>query len=908
MRLRNSILGGWIALGSFILGALGVFGAPPPPKTSRELWSLQPIVRPSLPALAPQDAAWVRNPIDAFVLSKLKAQGLRPSQEADRSTLLRRVTFDLIGLPPTPEEVDSFLNDRRPDAYERRVDELLESPRYGERWARHWLDVVHFGETHGYDKDKPRPNAWPYRDYVIRSLNADKPYSRFVQEQIAGDVLFPQTRDGIEALGFLAAGPWDFIGHEEVPETKIDGKIARHLDRDDMVANTIQTFNSLTIQCAQCHDHKFDPIPQADYYALQAVFSAIDRTNKKYDTDPQIAEQRTSLDSEQKTTEAARQAILNRIQARAGKPLQEIDAQITQAQKAAKDSPAFGYHSQIVSTNRWVKWVQVDLGQSLAVNKIVLHPCRDDFNGIGEGFGFPVRYRIEGSDDATFTTNVLQIADRSATDQPNPKIESVPFAVAKSNFAVRYVRVTATQLALRQNDYIFALAELEVLDSRGTNVALGRSVEALDSIEAPARWQKLNLTDGWYPGIQRVDSADLVTLRARRQELLDQSTEPQEKKDLEDAVTRLARVKASLDALPPQRVAYVGAVHTGSGPFTGTGAQGGKPRPVYLLQRGNVLQPGREVSPGALSAVTGLSAPYHCAPDAPEGQRRACLAKWLTDPLHPLTWRTLVNRVWLYHFGRGLVETPNDFGSMGVPPTHPELLDWLAVQFRDGGQSIKTLHRLMVTSATYRQSSQASEEDAERERWNQAQKIDSENRWLWRMSRRKLEAEAVRDSILSVSGVLDLTMGGPSFQDFVIEKPEHSPHYEYQLFNPEDPKSHRRSIYRFIVRSQQQPFMTSLDCADPSMQVGKRNESVSPLQALTLLNNALVLSMAKHFATKLESRCADVRDQVRQAYSEALGHRPSTETLETLTDYARHQGLANLCRLIFNLNEFSFVD
>src|SRR5262245_22855157 len=240
-------------------------------------WSLKPIERPQVPSIRnPQSR--IRNPIDGFILQKLAEKGLSPSPEADRRTLIRRVTFDLTGFPPTPEEVDAFLKDPSADAYEKLVDRLLQSPHHGERWARHWLDVVHYGDTHGYDKDQPRPNAWPYRDYVIRAFNEDRPYARFVQEQIAGDILFPDNPDGIEALGFIAAGPWDLIGHAEVPETKTDGKIARHLDRDDMISNFMSTFNGLTVHCAQCHNHKFDPIPTEDYYGLRAVFAALDRT------------------------------------------------------------------------------------------------------------------------------------------------------------------------------------------------------------------------------------------------------------------------------------------------------------------------------------------------------------------------------------------------------------------------------------------------------------------------------------------------------------------------------------------------------------------------------------------------------------------------------------------------------
>ena len=256
-------------------------------RRAEDWWSFKPLRRPAVPG--PSGL----NPIDAFIAVKLAEHNLAPTAEADRRTLIRRLYFDLVGLPPTIGEIDEFVNDHAPDAYEKLVDRLLASPRYGERWARHWLDVVHYGETHGYDKDKPRPNAWPYRDYVIRAFNDDKPYARFVQEQVAGDVLFPGTVDGIEALGFLAAGPWDFIGHEELPESKIDGKIARHLDRDDFVANTIGTFISLTVHCAQCHNHKFDPITQEDYYRLQAVFAAIDRTDRVFDADPAIAARRT---------------------------------------------------------------------------------------------------------------------------------------------------------------------------------------------------------------------------------------------------------------------------------------------------------------------------------------------------------------------------------------------------------------------------------------------------------------------------------------------------------------------------------------------------------------------------------------------------------------------------------------
>jgi hypothetical protein len=275
---------------------------------------------------------------------------------------------------------------------------LLASPRYGERWARHRLDVVHFGETHGYDKDQPRRNAWPYRDYVIRAFNEDKPYARFVQEQLAGDVLFPDTRDGIEALGFIAAGPWDQIGHMEVPETKIDGQIARHLDRDDMVSNTINTYCSLTVHCAQCHNHKFDPIPQADYYALQANFAALDRTELKYFTDDALNRRWRDLQRRQSEVALALKAQEDVVRPQAPDQFVALAGRLrgistAAAKKQPNAKPDFGYHSAIATTQQVEKWVQVDLGQRVKIERVVLRPCYDDFNGIGAGFGFPVRFR-----------------------------------------------------------------------------------------------------------------------------------------------------------------------------------------------------------------------------------------------------------------------------------------------------------------------------------------------------------------------------------------------------------------------------------------------------------------------------------------------------------------------------------
>jgi hypothetical protein len=916
----------WAVIGLWLMGA-GMQGAEGKSRMDDfDWWSLKPIGRPALPEVrSPILATRVRNPVDRFIFARLEQEGLTPSPEADRRTLIRRVYFDLTGLPPTPEAVDAFVVDPAQDAYERLVDRLLESPQYGERWARHWLDVVHYGETHGYDKDQPRPNAWPYRDYVIRAFNADKPYGRFVQEQVAGDALWPDTEDGITALGFIAAGPWDFIGHVEVPETKTDGKIARLLDRDDMVGNVMNTFCSTTIQCARCHNHKFDPVSSEDYYRLTAVFAALDRADRRFDRDPAITRERASLESRQRELKSKAKALENKLTGLGGRRLELIDRLLADlhAGPDRAERPEFGWHSQIEARPDAIKWVQVDLGTSVALERIVYAACRDDFNGIGDGFGFPLRFRIEASDDAAFTTGVSRLEDQTGADVPNPGV--TPRELRPAGVRARYLRITATKLAPRQNDFIFALAELQVLDAGGRNLALGADVTASDSIEAEPRWGRRNLTDGYFFGFAKTAVAPSpAQLEAQRQELLARLTDDGTRASLESTRAELTRVEASLARLPPAQVVYAGTIHQGSGAFRGTGPDGGKPRPIFLLNRGDVNKPTKEVTPGTVRFL-GDDGIFAIPGDAPESARRVALARWLTDPRNPLTWRSIVNRVWQYHFGRALADSPNDFGRMGQKPSHPELLDWLAAGFRDGGQSLKALHRLLVTSSTYRQQSVISEpvnsESDKKSRHtsgelttgsliaeSQAQQRDADNRLLWRMNRRKLEAEAIRDSVLLVAGKLDPAMGGPSFQDFVVERPEHSPHYEYRLHDPESPKAQRRSIYRFIVRSQPQPFMSTLDCADPSMSVDRRNETLNALQALALLNNQLTVAMARHFAEQVETGGGSIEAAVTRAFRLALARSPNAAELRSLTEFARQNGLANTCRVILNLNEFAFVD
>lgn len=869
-------------------------------------WSLRDVEKPQVPDPVHEaesvHKAWQRNPIDAFILNRLIEYKLTPAPQADKRTLIRRLYYDLHGLPPTPEQVQAFVDDQDPEAYAKLVDQLLDSPRYGERWARHWLDIVHYADTHGYDKDKVREHAWPYRDYVIRAFNADKPYADFVREQLAGDVLASDPADGIPALGFIAAGPFDWVGQIEVSEATMEGKRVRNLDRDDMVSSAMNTFASVTAQCARCHNHKFDPITQEDYYRLQAVFAAVDRAEREYQPDTNAALMGEVLDSNLVQLRSRVNSLEQEMQAEIGGQLSELRERVLQVRDAGEtvgQKPEFGYHSQIALQQDSVKWVQVDLGEQQELESILLFPCHDTFNNIGAGFGFPVRYKVEISNDPNFEADVTMVADLSDRDIPNPGVQSQAFAI--NGKQTRFVRVTALRLAPRQNDFIFALGELMVLDREGVNVAAGKPVSASDSIEAPVRWQRQNLVDGYFYG-QRT-STDYPVLAKLLVEMRDESerlSETRFGKELERYAEEEKELIAAIKSLPVKQKVFTAATEfAAQGNFKSTG---GKPREIFVLKRGEEKLPDTElgpVAPGALSTLTDLDHYFdELGEKADESEGRVALAMWLTDKRNPLLWRSIVNRVWAHHFGRGIVDTPNDFGRMGGQPSHPELLDYLAARFRDEGGSFKDLHRLICTSAAYQQA--VAHEEV-------AATVDAENRLLWRANRQRLDAESIRDTTLMVAGKLDLSMGGPGFRAFGF-KDDHSPHYDYGAHDPDSPDASRRSIYRFIVRSVPDPLMTTLDCADPSISVPKRSETLTSLQALAMLNDAFMVRMAEHFATRVEQEAESLEQQVMLAFELALQRRPSDDELEMLVDAAERLGMPNICRLIFNLNEFVFVD
>ena len=879
------------------------------------------------------------NPIDRFIDATLRMKGLTPNGLADRRTLIRRVTHDLTGLPPTPEEVEAFLKDRSPDAWEKVVDRLLASPRYGERWARHWLDVVHYADTHGYDKDKRRDNAWPYRDYVIRSLNQDKPWSRFVKEQIAGDVLYPDDPDGIVATGFVVAGPWDFVGHVELAEGTVEKAKTRSLDRDDMVQNAISAFCSVTVGCARCHDHKFDPIPMRDYYRLQAVFAGVQRADRPYG-DPRLIRWRAQTESRRDALRVRLTALEKNLESLRNPEVDALDREIEaiRAQLARAESPSNGWHSAIEPRPDAAKWVQADLGRQARLESITLVPARPTDFPDTPGFGFPVRFRVDVSTDGVAWRIV---EDRSAADFPNPG--DTPHRIAMGGDPVRFIRVTALRLWPRRAgdgppDYVFALAELQARSPAGMVPVV--AVTAMDSIEA-GRWSTRFLADGFdsrralgdgQTGNTPALEEQLAALRATRARAAEGLIPPEARAERERVSADLARIEEELRAQPAPPKVYAVAPR--------------EPHAIHILSRGDVEQPGERVGPGALSCIPGLRADFGPLPStgpsavshpaAPggarpdEGAARAALAEWIASPRNPLTWRSVVNRVWHYHFGRGIVETPNDFGRMGSLPTHPELLDWLAASFltMDGergtarrglpassrppaailplNQSLKRLHRLIVTSKAYRRSSRDNPANS---------RLDADNRFLWRANRQRLDAESLRDAVLSVSGSLDLAMGGPGFELFRF-KDDHSPVYDHaDLEKARDPRGFRRTIYRFVVRSVPNPFLECLDCADPNISTPVRSTTLTALQALALLNDPFMLDQAGRFAQRLErqvagdsSRPGVVERRVEAAFQLALCRPPSPSERASVADYARRHSLAAACRLLLNTNEFAFID
>ncbi len=869
--------------------------------TDDSAWALRPLASPSVPQV--RDTEWVRTPIDAFILAALEKRGLRRQETADRATLLRRVSFDLVGLPPTPEEIAAFVADPAADAYERRVDRLLASPRYGERWARHWMDVVHFAETHGHDQDRPRPNAWPYRDYLIRSFNEDKPYARFVEEQVAGDVLFPRDPQALVATAFLAAGPWDESSQMGIQDGTKDKMVARYLDRDDMIQTVMSTFVSATAHCARCHDHKVDPITQDDYYSLQAVFAGVDRVERGYDEDPKVHARRQGLLAERnalRENTISREELLSERRQRAAREEEErirvrernwipLVPRAFRSEEGAllsreKDGSIYSSGPRPEKDSYTVR-SPIPTARVRAVRLEVLADARLPKGGPGRQDNgnlhlseirlFVARARGE--------PEVVRVRSASADfNQAGWGIERAIDGLPETAWGI-YPAVGASHSA------VFAFAEpvrasseselVVVLDQlHGGGHLIGRVRLSVTGDEGP--WPTGDVVPPPLAALLAVSPADRTD--AERAELA-------RLVGLSAAEAELANLSA------PRRVYAVASEFEPQGNFVPPRGV----RAVHVLRRGDIDQPLGTAIPGALRCVDGLDARFEIDPGAPEGTRRAALARWLSHGKNVLTWRSIVNRVWHYHFGRGIVATPNDFGRLGDRPSHPELLDWLAAWFQDRGGSLKALHRVIMTSSVYRQSGRVDPA---------ALAVDSENRLLWRRAPRRLDAESVRDAVLAMSGTIDVRMHGPSARHFVESPGIHvTPVVDYGAFDIDSAASRRRAVYRFVFRTVPDPLFAALDCPDASLLTPVRESTVTPLQALALLHDRFLVRQSEHLAARIEREVDGLDERIARLFLLAYGRRPDGEECDRVAAFAAKHGLANACRIVLNSSEFLFV-
>ena len=742
-------------------------GVDPVETIRNDPWSFKTVTRPLVPAV--RNSAWVRNPVDAFVLAGLENANIDPAPDADANSIARRVAFDLTGLPLSLEQFSSFKSQHAVNseaAYMALLDTLLASPHYGERWGRHWLDVVRYADSNGYEMDREKPLAWQYRDYVIRSLNEDKPFNRFVLEQIAGDELDNASPQTVIATGFLRVGPWDAERGASVQPAEVVAE--RFNELDDLVSTTSQAFLGLTLGCARCHDHKFDPLSSLDYYSMVAIFNPLARHKKGRDelTRPAVPPR------ELKDKNAADEQIDVLIQR-----IRELESPLLQG--------------------------IVEAGKTTLPEDV---------------------------------TTALKVSEDKRTD-------------AHQQLLKRYASV------------------------------IDREIQAA--------FKDSELTRTW------LSSGAIQEIGAARAEIAD--------------------LQARFD-YPP---GYFFHEPSPTPPVT------------HLLKRGNPNQPGAVVPPAVPRIVDRQMKANDLQFEPPDGitsRRRIALARWIAHRDNPLTPRVIVNRVWQFHFGAGIVRSPNDFGNRGTEPSHPELLDWLAHWFvNDASWSLKKLHLLIMSSSTYRMSKNPSPDVT-------AAAVDPDNRLLSYFPRRRLEVEAIRDAILAVSGQLNQQVGGACMYPKIPAAALRSGYDPEKVWKPfDEPDASRRTVYAYLKRSLVIPFLETLDFCDTTQSSARRNVTTVAPQALELLNGEFVTRQSSHFAARLQREAgSDLNRQVEHAWQLALGRAPRQNETTEMVDFveqetisqtaggasqdgaadhlARTQALAAMCRVIFNLNEFVYTD
>ena len=843
-------------------------------------WSLQPIERVEPPRAAAGSAA-----IDAWVDERLTTAGLSRNPPADRATLIRRATYDLTGLPPTPEEIDAFVSDTSPDAWPKLVDRLLASPAYGERWGRHWLDVVRYGESRGFERNVIIDNIWPFRDYVIRSLNEDKPFDQLIREHLAGDVIAADDPQSTIATAFLVAGPYDDVGNQDA----VQAAQIRANTLDEMIRASSEAFLGLTIGCARCHNHKFDPITQADYYSLYATFSGVRHGSVTWATAAQkqqratqlqpLQQQRGQLEQQKRDLQAA---ILQRGRDRLSEHQQAwtrpaVDRRGTEERFAP-------------ITARYVRLV-----------------CQSQDTNAGAATGYTIEeFEVWSAPEAAdqVPRNVALAANGGKATGDARRIEDFqnaygPQLTIDGKTGARFVaRGRTLTIELPQPTRIDRVVFSSARDEPHPEHGLFRFV-AEYQIEVSTdghSWQRVADGDDRQP-VNQGPHLD------RRLRLLE--TTADDTRQIAAVDKALRSVNAQLAAVPALPTAWIGqrVAADAAGPFHIF--QGGSPqklgKKIYPASL-HVLNPLRQRRPGLTQADLTSGEFYELNATAPESERRLALANWLVNSRNPLTPRVLANRVWHYHFGTGIVDTPSDFGFMGGRPSHPELLDFLAGQLQDAGWRIKPLHRLIMLSQTYQQSA---------DHQPQAARQDADARLLWRFPPRRLSAEELRDTMLDVAGKLrraDTRSAaidhGPGFRLYRFLQDNVS---TYVPLDTHGPDTYRRAVYHQNARSSVVDLMTEFDQPDCSFGTPRRAATTTPLQALTLLNHSFTMDMAAALAERLQKEAPSLEQQINRGYRLCYG-RPATPAETTsCVSFVRQQNLTALCRVLLNTTELISV-
>lgn len=795
-------------------------------------WSFQPVKRPVLPTV--QGAPFVRGAIDAFILAKMQEKRLEPSEEADRATLIRRLYLIALGLPPMPDEVAEFVSDTHSDAYERLVDRVQASPRYGERWARHWMDVVRYADTNGFETNRERKTAFHYRDYLVAAWNADKPYDQFVREQIAGDAL------GVDAAtGFLVAGAYDIVKAPDINLT-----LAQRQDElADMVNTTGTAFMGLTMGCARCHNHKFDPILQRDYYSMQAVFAGTNHGERIIS----------------RKLEASGKESLAQLQSAQMGLVAELETLKRKGILAAKTGPMKMLRPAVnarINEENFAPVTVSSLRFTITATN-ASEPCIDELEV----------YDSAGENVALATKGARPTASGTLPGYAIHKLENLNDGKAGNNHS--WISNTSGT-GWVQIDLPARTTIQRVVWGRDRNGQFGDRVATRYTLEGATesgKWFAIASSQDRVPFQAEMDpNAYLAKLSA-------------------EDVARAKGIQQSLADIKREMDQLTGAEQGWIGTFS-------QPDKTYRLYRGEAMQRREVVAPDALTVLGSLGMKV----DEPEQQRRIRLANWITSQEHPLTGRVVVNRLWHYTFGRGIVDTPSDFGVNGSRPTHPELLDWLADELVHGGWSLKRIERQILQSSAFRQSSKPNE------KW---QAIDADGRYLWRYSPRRLEAEAIRDSMLSVSGAMDLRMGGPGFylMDVVVENVMH--YFPKEKYTSSE---FRRMIYLFRIRAAHDGVFGAFDCPDGGQVMANRSRSNTPLQALNLFNSSFILQQSELLAARLSQEAGNSSEkQVELAFTLFYARHPDDYELRLSTEMIQEQGLTSFCRAMFNTSEFLFV-